>query len=170
MIGMVLTEKQWESDGFEVWGNMSSNDLIRENGFSSNLVYFPRLKYIPDKIIVELLVEKKARDRAVRIHDDFSFFDSRGKEWKVKRGRIVDGKSIPPFLWGWILGTPFVGDMRRGSVVHDVACEDKYNGLYTDISWRDIHRYTFYDGGMADGANRHIARLYYNAIRVGGPK
>jgi hypothetical protein len=83
--------------------------------------------------------------RKVIILEQFTFTDSRGWVWTVPADVLVDGASIPWFLWRAI-GSPFCGYYRRASVVHDVYC----NGSTVQIPesghdgpWFIIHEPTF---------------------------
>ena len=61
-------------------------------------------------------------DRKMEMLSEFAFIDSKGYRWAAHRGEQVDGASIPEVVWSKVVGTPFIGDYRRASVVHDVAC------------------------------------------------
>lgn len=128
-----------------------------------------RFQFEPEGLLVELL-RHEGRDRAVRIPPEFGFtwWDSRGVPWRVGAGRIADGASIPRWLWA-VAGPPLVGDYRRASIVHDIACQDKQAGLLTDVSWRDVHYYTFYEPCVYDGMAEWRAGTYYAGVRLGGP-
>ena len=108
------------------------------------------------------LVENGA-DRAMQLLADFAFFDSTGFKWEAKPGDIIDGASIPEAIWSEIVGTPFIGDYRRASVVHDVACEKKIK------TSKDVHR-MFYEAMLADGTSKARALLFYTAVRLLGPQ
>jgi hypothetical protein len=77
-------------------------------------------------------------------------------------GAEVDGASIPAFLWSGV-GSPFVGDYRRATVVHDVECERRQE------PHRAVHR-MFYEAMLCDGVEAHRAKTMYFAVRVFGPK
>jgi hypothetical protein len=94
---------------------------------------------------------------------EFAFVDSRGVRWPAPAGRCVDGASIPEVLWSKIVGTPYVGDYRRATVVHDVACQDKSR------PHEEVH-YMFYEAMLCDGVSREQAILMYTAVRLFGPK
>jgi hypothetical protein len=108
-------------------------------------------------------VEPSARDRKMQIMEDFKYIDPSGALWLVPRGRIVDGASIPEFLWGPMIGSPFTGDFRRASVIHDVACEDRM--LTSD----QVHL-MFYHAMRCDGTSSWLAKTIYAAVRLFGPK
>jgi hypothetical protein len=102
-------------------------------------------------------------DRDMRLVVDFAFIDSRGVRWDAPAGRIINGASIPETLWSSVVGTPYVGDYRRASVVHDVACEDKKR------PHEEVH-YMFYEAMVCDGVPQERAWLMYTAVRLFGPK
>ncbi len=102
-------------------------------------------------------------DRKMQLLADFAFFDSTGFEWEAKTGDIVDGASIPEAIWSEVVGIPFIGDYRRASVVHDVACEKKIR------TSRDAHR-MFYEAMLEDGTSEARALLFYTAVRLFGPQ
>jgi len=108
------------------------------------------------------LVESGA-DRKMELLAPFSFLDSKGFNWQAATGDEIDGASIPEIVWSKIVGTPYIGDYRRASVVHDVACK-KYIK-----SSRDAHR-MFYEAMLEDGTDPNRALLFYMAVRVFGPR
>lgn len=101
-------------------------------------------------------------DREMQLLADFSFIDSRNVVWTAPAGSIINGASIPRQLWSRV-GSPFVGDYRRASVVHDVHCALK------EKPHREVHR-MFYDAMICDGVAPFKARYMYQAVRLLGPK
>ncbi len=102
-------------------------------------------------------------DREMQLIKDFSYIDSKGSEWKAPKGSIIDGASIPSLLWSKWIGTPFVGDYRKASVVHDVACEQK------NRPHREVHM-MFYEACVCGGMSQKEAEKFYWAVRKFGPK
>ena len=78
-------------------------------------------------------------------------------------GRTVNGASLPSFLWGQVVGSPFLGNFRRASVVHDIAEEDR------ERSSREVHRMFFY-AMRCDNTEPWLASVIYAAVRVFGEK
>jgi Protein of unknown function (DUF1353) len=76
----------------------------------------------------------------------FSFTDPDGKKWITPADYSVDGASIPRAVWT-LVGSPYTGDYRRASVVHDKACDDAVGN---------------------PGARREADRMFYHACRAGG--
>jgi hypothetical protein len=100
-------------------------------------------------------------DRRMRLLQDFAFVDPRGKRWIAPAGSVVDGASIPRMLWA-VAGSPYTGDYRRASVLHDVACVVKSEPS------KDVHR-MFYDAMICEGVDQSQALEFYAAVRLFGP-
>ncbi len=100
-------------------------------------------------------------DRRMRLLGDFAFVDPRGKRWVAPAGSVIDGASIPRMLWA-VCGSPYTGDYRRASVLHDVACASRREPS------RDVHR-MFYDAMVCDGFDESLALEFYTAVRLFGP-
>ena len=101
-------------------------------------------------------------DRNMELLEDFACTDPSGKKWVAPRGSVVDGASIPAALWSTI-GPPFVGDYRRASVIHDVACEEKQE------THQAVHL-AFYYAMRADGVGWVKANMMYQAVKRFGPR
>lgn len=101
-------------------------------------------------------------DRRMKLLEDFAFVDDNDVRWEAPAGSVVDGASIPDFLWS-VVGPPFVGDYRRASVLHDVACGEKTRPD------KEVHR-MFYDAMVADGGSVELAQKMYTALRLFGPR
>ena len=85
-------------------------------------------------------------DRKMQILEEFTFTDTAGKVWKAPVGSVVNGASIPRPLWS-LVGSPYTGDYRRASIVHDVAAVE---------------------AGHDEAGRRAADRMFYHACRVGG--
>ena len=101
-------------------------------------------------------------DRKMRLLDDFSYVDSKGATWPAPKGSVVDGASIPQVLWS-VVGSPYTGEYRNASVIHDVACVKR------DRPWEDVHR-MFYEACRAGGVAEQKAKLMYAAVYHFGPR
>ncbi len=101
-------------------------------------------------------------DRQMRLLADFVFVDDNNIQWVAPTGSMIDGASIPEGFWR-TAGTPYVGDYRRASVLHDVACQQQTR------PHTDVHR-MFYDAMVTDGVPTLIAQQMYTAVRFFGPK
>lgn len=98
-------------------------------------------------------------DRRMKIQEDFWFVDGAGKRWGAPKGSIINGASIPEALWTSV-GSPYTGDYRRASIVHDVACDNP------QIS-REAADDMFYEACLAGGCSLLQAKLLYAGVRIG---
>ena len=85
-------------------------------------------------------------DRKMEIREEFTFTDPAGRIWSAPVGSVVNGASIPRPLWS-LVGSPYTGDYRRASIVHDVA---------------------FVEAGQDEAKHRAADRMFYHACRAGG--
>jgi hypothetical protein len=113
------------------------------------------------RVAVEWISEP-GPDRQMQLLEDFGYRDPAGKLWNVPAGTTIDGASIPQVFWSAV-GSPFTGDYRRASVVHDHYCR-----LRTE-RWQAVHR-MFYDAMVAGGVALGEARVLYAAVYGGGPR
>lgn len=100
--------------------------------------------------------------RDMRLLESLSFRDAKGRVWDAPEGSVINGASIPKFLWH-LLGSPFVGRYRRATVIHDVYCQHQF------IASRVVHR-MFYDAMICDGVRKVRAKLMYAGVRLFGPR
>lgn len=82
--------------------------------------------------------------------------------WEAPAGSVIDGASIPSSFW-MVVGPPFVGDYRRASVLHDVACQRKDRP-------HDQTHLAFYSAMRADGVPFVKANVMYQAVKRFGPR
>ena len=106
-------------------------------------------------IVMEWL-EHQGPDRKMRVAKAVTFRDRNGKEWTVPEKAIIDGASIPQFFWS-LFGSPFVGDYRRASVIHDHFWKGESE------TWRAVNR-MFYDAALAGGTPQIKAKAMYAAL------
>jgi hypothetical protein len=100
-------------------------------------------------------------DRDMELLADFAYVDPNGKRWLAPKGSVINGASIPQAFWT-TEGSPYVGDYRRASVVHDVACVEKSEPS------KDVHR-MFYNAMLCDGVASGKAYRMYSAVYWFGP-
>ena len=108
------------------------------------------------------LTEEGTDDRSMQLLEPFSFRDPAGKNWLATKGSHVDGASIPRALWT-IVGSPYTGDYRRASVVHDVACEEAGH----DIKKRRAADRMFFHACRAGGCSIWQSIILYLGVRIG---
>lgn len=100
--------------------------------------------------------------RKMRVLNTLIFTDKKAIKWIVPEDSVVDGASIPRFMWRFI-GSPFVGKYRRASVVHDLYCVTKSK------PHSDVHK-MFYEAMICDGVSKVKAKVMYYSVKFGGPK
>jgi len=108
------------------------------------------------------LTEDGTPDRRMRILSDFSFTDPDSRVWEARAGSVVDGASIPRALWT-VVGSPYTGDYRRASIVHDIACDEAGGNK----SKRRKADRMFFHGCRAGGCSIWEATILYLGVRVG---
>src|SRR6266446_3380743 len=99
----------------------------------------------------------------MRLTKAFSFEDPSHKIWLAPKNAVIDGASIPRALWT-LVGSPYTGDYRRASIVHDKACDDAVNN---STARRAADR-MFYHACRAGGCSIEDATLLYVGVRIGG--
>lgn len=99
--------------------------------------------------------------RHMDLLEDFSFIDGAELAWDVPGGARINGASIPQWLWT-ITGSPYVGNYRDASVVHDWYC-----CVRTRTS--DATHAMFHEAMIVSGVSPVRARIMYAAVRYAGP-
>ena len=107
----------------------------------------------------EWLTSAVVADHEMKLLEDFTYEDPSGRKWVARSGSIVDGASIPMALWSAV-GSPYTGEYRCASIVHDVACNDP------SVDRRDADK-MFYFACLAGGCSVSQARVLYAGVRVG---
>lgn len=98
--------------------------------------------------------------RSMTLLTELRYIDPHGVEWVAPIGSVVDGASIPRYLWS-IMGGPFEGQYRKASVLHDVAYGEKKR------PWQDCDR-MFYYAMRCSGVNAVQAKtMFYALYRFG---
>jgi hypothetical protein len=108
------------------------------------------------------LTEDGTEDRNMQVLQPFSFTDPAGKAWQAPKDSVVDGASIPRALWT-IVGSPYTGDYRRASIVHDVACVDAGK----DSKKRRAADRMFFHACRAGGCSIWQSIILYLGVRIG---
>lgn len=103
-------------------------------------------------------LQHSGKDRKMKLLKDLIFIDSDKRVWIAERGSIVDGASIPRALWVFA-GSPFSGDYRRASVIHDTECQKKTS------QQREVHK-VFYEMMREDGVPKWKAWVMYKSVVV----
>lgn len=101
-------------------------------------------------------------DRRMELVELITFKDAAGRVWDAPAGHRVDGASIPRALWT-LVGSPYTGDYRRASILHDVACDRHPQ----DGPERRAGDEMFYAACRAGGCGRLEAKLLFLGVRLG---
>ncbi|ADO48558.1 DUF1353 domain-containing protein [[Enterobacter] lignolyticus] len=101
---------------------------------------------------------RQGPDRNMVLTEDFYYTDPSSRVWSAPAGSVINGASIPQALWSTV-GSPYIGDYRLASVVHDVACTQGANRKEADIM--------FYYACLAGGCSPDRARVFYLGVRIG---
>ncbi len=94
--------------------------------------------------------------RTMTLLTELRYTDPHGEVWVAPIGSVVDGASIPRYLWS-IMGGPFEGKYRNASVLHDVAYGEH------NRPWWDCDR-MFYNAMRCSGASVGEAKTMYYAL------
>jgi len=111
---------------------------------------------------VTVWLTEAGEDRRMRLVDDFTFTDPAGKVWLAPLDSVIDGASIPRPLWS-LVGSPYTGDYRRASIVHDIACDEAAGDR---VERRAADR-MFYHACREGGCSVEQATILYLGVRVG---
>ena len=103
-------------------------------------------------------------ERQVTLTHPFSYQGPDGYLWTVPAESTVDGASIPILFWK-IVGSPYVGNYRRASVIHDHFC---YIWNEHSKTAKDVHK-MFYFACRAGQTSPLKAAVMYWAICWFGP-
>jgi len=98
--------------------------------------------------------------RTMTLESELRYTDPEGVVWIAPAGSVVDGASIPRYLWS-IMGGPFEGKYRNASVLHDVAYGQR------NRPWQDCDR-MFYNAMRCGGVSAVEAKtMYYTLYKFG---
>lgn len=108
------------------------------------------------------LTEGGGADRRMQLTEPFWFCDPAERVWEAPKDAIVDGASIPRPLWATV-GSPYTGDYRRASIVHDIACVEAGG----DARRRRAADRMFYHACREGGCSIRLATILYIGVRIG---
>jgi hypothetical protein len=98
--------------------------------------------------------------RTMTLLTELRYTDPNGNVWVAPIGSVVDGASIPRYLWS-IMGGPFEGKYRNASVLHDVAYGDKKR------PWQDCDRMFYYAMRCSGVSGVEAKTMFYALYRFG---
>lgn len=108
------------------------------------------------KYLDDLLLKDEGDGRQFKLLAQYRYADSKNTLWSVPKGTVVNGASIPPYLWS-IIGGPWEGKYRNASVIHDYFFDQKQYDS-------DRVHWVFYDAMLTSGVNPLKAKVMYFAV------
>ncbi len=105
-------------------------------------------------------IPNEPRKRTLR--REIVYTDPGGSKWTAPAGSIIDGASIPQFLWS-LVGGPFEGLYVDASIIHDVYCVTRTR---TSDQTHDM----FYVAMRCSGVGRFRATYMWAAVKAFGPQ
>src|SRR5205823_4504992 len=100
----------------------------------------------------------------MRLVEPFSYEDPTGQRWDAPVGCPIDGASIPKLIWSSLAGTPYTGQYREASVVHDRYCDEPTGHTFRQIA------HMFYQAMRCEGTGLFEAGTKYYAVLKYGPQ
>lgn len=119
--------------------------------------------FFEGEVITRWLRDGDQGDRNMELMEDFHYVDGNGRRWTARKGEWVNGASIPSAFWTKSLGTPFVGNYRRATVLHDVYCDRR------EATSPEVHL-MFYNAMRCDGVGKRKAAIMFEAVNRFGPR
>jgi hypothetical protein len=98
-------------------------------------------------------------DRNMCLLETFWYLDPQGRRWEAPKGAVTNGASIPRTLWSSI-GSPYTGNYRRASIIHDIA-------IRTVGVVRSEADTMFYFACLAGGCMLMESKLLYAGVCIG---
>src|SRR5215510_7736217 len=98
--------------------------------------------------------------RTMTLLTELRYTDPKGNVWVAPIGSVVDGASIPRYLWS-LMGGPFEGKYRNASVLHDVAYGAKKQ------PWQDCDRMFYYAMRCSGVSAVEAKTMFYALYRFG---
>src|SRR5216110_1956864 len=98
--------------------------------------------------------------RTMTLLTELRYTDPHGEIWVAPIGSVVDGASIPRYLWSF-MGGPFEGKYRNASVLHDVAYGEHKR------PWQDCDRMFYYAMRCSGVGATESKTMYYALYRHG---
>jgi hypothetical protein len=98
--------------------------------------------------------------RTMTLLTELHYTDPNGVVWVAPIGSVVDGASIPRYLWS-LMGGPFEGKYRNASVLHDVAYGEKRR------PWQDCDRMFYYAMRCSGVSAVEAKTMFYALYRFG---
>src|SRR6266516_1461087 len=110
--------------------------------------------------IGEQVTKWNSDGRTMTLLTELRYTDPQGEVWVAPIGSVVDGASIPRYLWS-VMGGPFEGRYRNASVLHDVAYGEH------NRPWQDCDRMFYYAMRCSGVSAVEAKTLFYALYRFG---
>ena len=114
------------------------------------------------KYLDKLVLKDVGDGRQFELVSEYRYVDPKNTLWTVPKGTVVNGASIPRYLWS-LVGGPWEGLYRNASVIHDYFFDRKQ---YDSDS---VHR-VFYDAMLTSGVPQLKAKIMYFAVLRFNPR
>ena len=114
------------------------------------------------KYLDDLVLKDVGDGRQFEVVSQYRYVDPTDTVWTVPQGTVVNGASIPRYLWS-LVGGPWEGKYRNASVIHDYFFDRKQ---YESDS---VHR-VFYDAMIASEVPELKAKIMYFAVLRFNPR
>ena len=114
------------------------------------------------KYLDDLVLKDFGDGRQFELVNEYRYIDPKDTVWTVPKGTVVNGASIPRYLWT-IVGGPWEGKYRNASVIHDYFFDRKQ---YDSDS---VHR-VFYDAMTTSEVPDLKAKIMYFAVLRFNPR
>src|SRR5881227_3373119 len=98
--------------------------------------------------------------RTMTLLTELRYTDPHGEMWVAPIGSVVDGASLPRYLWSF-MGGPFEGKYRNASVLHDVAYGEH------NRPWQDCDRMFYYAMRCSGVSAAEAKTMFYALYRFG---
>jgi len=98
--------------------------------------------------------------RTMTLLTELRYTDPHGEVWVAPVGSVVDGASMPRYLWS-VMGGPFEGKYRNASVLHDVAYGEHKR------PWQDCDRMFYYAMRCSGVGATEGKTMYYALYKFG---
>ena len=104
-------------------------------------------------------------DRVMVLTEQFTFTDKEGEKWIAKQGNPINGASIPAIFWGKLgLSSPYIGNYRRATALHDSLYYDHHHGELGSQDDRVRVDRVMYEAMKVDNTAWYIRKAIYFAV------
>lgn len=100
--------------------------------------------------------------RQMKLLNNFSYVDAKGKTWQVASGSLIDESSIPQLVWKRV-GSPLTGDYHDAAIIHNYYCKSWQE------NWYSTHQ-MFYEACLSSGLPQIKAKLLFAAVYSSVPR